>query len=93
MFLEDLQSGFRPPSPVKLLHLLKIFNIGLILTPAVKLLQSLKIFNKGSNNDDDDGGGDDDDAWPIVVAVRGKAPAFAVYIYVYLYIYSKIPLS
>ena len=29
---------------------------------------------------DDD---DDDDALPVVVAVRGKAQAFAVYIYIY----------
>ena len=34
-FIEDLQKrlGFNPPTPVKLLHSLKIFNKGLILPP------------------------------------------------------------
>ena len=30
-FIEDLQWGFNSPTPVKLLHSLKIFNKGLIL--------------------------------------------------------------
>jgi len=41
------------------------------------------------DDDDDDGGGDDDDdALPVVVAVPGKAQAFAVYIYIYTYTYT-----
>ena len=34
---------------------------------------------------DDDG--DDDDALPVVVAVPGKAQAFAVYVYIYIYLF------
>jgi len=36
------------------------------------------------NDDGDDGDDDDDDALPVVVAVRGKAQAFALRIYIYI---------
>ena len=37
--------------------------------------------------DDDDDYDDDNDALPVVVAVPGKAQAFAVYIYMCVYIF------
>ena len=47
-FIEDLQEGFNPAIPVKLLHSMKIFDKGSILSTPVELLHSMKIFNKGS---------------------------------------------
>ena len=45
-----------------------------------------KFKNLYSGGDDDDD--DDDDALPVVVAVRGKDQAFAVYVHMYpIYIY------
>ena len=54
---------------------------------------SLRDDDDDDDDGDDGGGDDDDDALPVVVAVPGKAQAFAVYIYTTIhniYIYTRI---
>jgi len=67
---------------------LKIFNKGLILPPPLNFYLHFEDLQQGFDDDDDDGDDDDgdddddDDALPVVVAVPGKAQAFAdMYIY------------
>ena len=65
---------------------MKIFKQGLILPPPLNFYIQFENLPKGFDDDDDDAdddddGGDDDDdddALPVVLAVPGKAQAFAV---------------
>ena len=53
---------------------------------STKVLGNFKNLHSGDDDDHDDD--DDDDALPVVVAVRGKDQAFAVYMHMYpIYIY------
>ena len=78
---------------------MKIFDKGLLLPPPftfyIHWRSSIRVYSNDDDDGDDDDAGDDDDddddddyddddVLPVVVAVPGKAQAFAVYIHVYI---------
>ena len=83
--MKIFDKGLILPPPLNFKHSLKIFNKGLILPPPLNFYLHFEDLQQGfgddddDDGDDDDGDDDDDDALPVMVAVPGKAQAFAVY--------------